>query len=160
MRPHITDARSLAAGAIVLAVALTPAAFGVAGCSKKNNTGAPGSTSAGSSTATTSANPATSTPESSTAQIQIGNTLNYGSFGTTADLDCADGKGLNVGGSNNTLTVKGTCSTVSIGGADNKITFDKIDKQLTVVGLNNSITYKEGDPKVENLGQSNTINKG
>ncbi len=160
MRLHITDSRGLAAGAIVLAVALTPATLGVAGCSKKNTTGNPASTSAGSSTAATSANPATSTPGSSTAQIQIGNTLNYGSFGTTADLDCADGKGLNVGGSNNTLTVKGTCSSVSIGGADNKITFDKIDKQLTVVGLNNSITYKDGDPKVENLGQSNTINKG
>lgn len=159
MRPHITDSRGLAAGAIVLAVALTPAAFGVAGCAKKSNTGTPGSTSAGSSTAT-SASPTTSSPESSTAQIQIGNTLNYGSFGTTADLDCADGKGLNVGGSNNTLTVKGTCSSVSIGGADNKITFAKIDKQLTVVGLNNSITYKDGDPKVENLGQGNTINKG
>ena len=160
MRPHITDTRSLAAGAIVLAVALMPATFGAAGCAKKTNTGNPASTSASSSTSTSSSTSATSTPESSTAQIQIGNTLNYGSFGTTADLDCADGKGLNVGGSNNTLTVKGTCSSVSIGGADNKITFAKIDKQLTVVGLNNTITYKDGDPKVENLGQGNTINKG
>ena len=39
-------------------------------------------------------------------QVEIGNTINYGSFGTTADIDCADGKSLNVGGSNNTLTVK------------------------------------------------------
>jgi hypothetical protein len=160
MRLSVTDSRSMAAAAIVLAAALTPATLGVAGCSKTNNTGNPAGTTAGSSTAATSANTTTSTPGSSTAQIQIGNTLNYGSFGTTAELDCADGKGLNVGGSNNTLTVKGTCSTVSIGGADNKITFDKIDKQLTVVGLNNSITYKDGDPKVENLGQSNTVNKG
>ena len=160
MRQHLTDSRTLAAGAVVLAVGLLPAMLGVAGCGKQSNTGNPASTSAGSSTAASSSNPATSTPESSTAQIQIGNTLNYGSFGTTADLDCGDGKGLNVGGSNNTLTVKGTCSSVSIGGADNKITFAKIDKLLTVVGLNNSITYKDGDPKVQNLGQSNTINKG
>jgi hypothetical protein len=160
MRLPITDSRSATVAAIVVSAALAPAIFGVAGCSKTNHTGNPASTTTGSSTAASSANPTTSTPESSTAQIQIGNTLNYGSFGTTAELDCADGKGLNVGGSNNTLTVKGTCSSVSIGGADNKITFDKIDKQLTVVGLNNSITYKDGDPKVENLGQSNTINKG
>ncbi|PRC48342.1 hypothetical protein C6A85_80330, partial [Mycobacterium sp. ITM-2017-0098] len=47
------------------------------------------------------------TAGSSGAQVEIGNTINYGSFGTTADIDCADGKSLNVGGSNNTLTIKG-----------------------------------------------------
>ena len=57
-----------------------------------------------------------------------------------------------MGGSNNTLTVKGTCGTVSIGGADNKITIDKIDRQLNIVGFNNTISYKAGDPKVDNLG--------
>ena len=76
-------------------------------------------------------NTPTATAGSSGAQVEIGNTINYGSFGTTADIDCADGKSLNVGGSNNTLTVKGTCANVNIGGADNKITFDKIDKELS-----------------------------
>ena len=56
---------------------------------------------------------------------------------------------MNVGGSNNTLTVKGTCASVSIGGADNKITFDKIDKEISVVGLNNTVTYVERRPEVE-----------
>ena len=60
----------------------------------------------------------------------MGNTINYGSFGTTADIDCGDGKSLNVGGFNNTLTVKGTCGTVNIGGGDNKITVDQIDREL------------------------------
>ena len=90
----------------------------------------------------------------------MGNTINYGSFGTTTEIDCADGKSLNVGGSNNTLTVKGTCASVNIGGADNKIVFDNIGKELSVVGLNNTVTYKAGDPKVNNLGSGNTINKG
>ena len=94
------------------------------------------------------------------AQVEIGNTIDFGSFGTTADVDCADGKSLNVGGSNNTLTVKGTCASVNIGGADNKITFAKVDKELSVVGLNNMITYKNGDPKVDDLGSGNTISKG
>src|SRR3989337_1928761 len=71
----------------------------------------------------------TATAGTSGAQVEVGNTINYGSFGTTADIDCADGKSLNVGGANNTLTVKGSCANVNIGGSDNKITFDKIDKE-------------------------------
>jgi Protein of unknown function (DUF3060) len=105
-------------------------------------------------------NKPTATAGSSGAQVEVGNTINYGSMGTTADIDCADGKSLNVGGSNNTLTVTGTCAEVNIGGADNKITFDKIDKSLSVVGLNNTVTYKDGDPKVDNLGSGNDIKKG
>jgi Protein of unknown function (DUF3060) len=105
-------------------------------------------------------NTPSATAGTSGAQVEVGNTINYGSFGTTADIDCADGKSLNVGGSNNTLTVKGTCASVNIGGADNKITFDKIDKDLSVVGLNNTVSYKDGDPKVDNLGSGNVIKKG
>ncbi len=165
MRPPITDSTRVVARAVVLAVAFGPAVLGLAGCGTKNNTANPATTSSTTSStaqsSTAQSSTATSSPsESTTAQVQIGNTLNYGSMGTTANIDCADGKSLNVGGSNNTLTVTGTCSTVSIGGADNKITFDKIDKRINVIGLNNTITYKDGDPKVENLGQSNTITKG
>jgi Protein of unknown function (DUF3060) len=126
--------------------------LGMAGCGGKNNNATPSSASPSS----TSSTPATT---STGAQFDIGNTINYTSLGTTTTLDCGDGKSLNVGGSNNTLTVNGTCGTVSIGGADNKITIDKIDKHLNVVGFNNTITYKDGNPKVENLGSGNTINK-
>ncbi len=143
-----------AAGALALTVVAVALASGMAGCGGKNNTAAP-STASPTSTSSTSTPSTTSTG----AQFDIGNTINYGSLGTTTTLDCGDGKSLNVGGSNNTLTVKGTCGTVSIGGADNKITIDKIDKQLNVVGFNNTITYKDGDPKVDNLGSGNTINK-
>jgi Protein of unknown function (DUF3060) len=101
----------------------------------------------------------TATVGTSGAQVEIGNTINYGSFGTTADIDCADGKSLNVGGSNNTLTVTGTCASVNITGADNKINFDKIDKELRVVGLNNTVKYSDGDPAVNNLGSGNNIEK-
>src|SRR3954471_22895684 len=101
-------------------------------------------------------NSPTATAGKTGAQVEINNTINYGSFGTTADIDCADGKSLNVGGSNNTLTVKGTCAAVNIGGADNKVTFDKVDKDISVVGFNNTIGYKDGDPKVNDLGSGNT----
>ena len=100
------------------------------------------------------------TNPSGSAQVEVGNTINYGSTGTTADIDCADGKSLNVGGSNNTLTVKGTCSSVNIGGAENKITFQKIDKDLSVIGVNNTVSYKDGNPKVSDVGSGNKVNKG
>jgi hypothetical protein len=125
------------------AVALSIACLGLAGCgSQSKDTNTP-----------------TATAGTSGAQVEVGNTINYGSFGTTAEIDCADGKSLNVGGSNNTLTVKGTCASVSIGGADNKITFEKVDKDISVVGLNNTVTYKDGSPRVDNLGSGNTITK-
>jgi hypothetical protein len=129
------------------------AVFGAASCGPKNNNGAPTTSPGASST------PAPSTT-STGAQFDIGNTINYVSTGTTTTLDCGDGKSLNVGGFNNTLTVKGTCGTVSIGGGDNKITVDKISRHLNVVGSHNAINYKDGDPKVENLGSGNTVNKG
>ena len=93
------------------------------------------------------------------AQVEVGNTINYGSYGTTAQIDCADGKALNVGGSNNTLTVHGRCSSVNIGGADNKITLDTVEQDLAVVGLNNTVVYKGGEPTVSNLGTGNDISK-
>ncbi|KWX59112.1 DUF3060 domain-containing protein [Mycobacterium sp. NAZ190054] len=102
----------------------------------------------------------TATAGTSGAQIEIGNTINYGSFGTTAEIDCADGKSLNVGGSNNTLTVKGACANVNIGGADNKISFDRVDDELSVVGLNNTVTYRDGEPTVNDTGSNNSITRG
>jgi len=129
---------------VLACCAIAAATLGAAGCgSESKDTNTP-----------------TVTAGSSGAQVEIGNTINYGSFGTTADIDCADGKSLNVGGSNNTLTVKGTCANVNIGGADNKITFDKVDKELSVVGLNNTVTYKGGDPKINDTGSNNKISKG
>jgi len=142
-------------GALILTLSAAVVAFGLAGCGGKNNNAAP-TTSSGASPTSTSSTPSTT---STGAQFDIGNTINYGSLGTTKTLDCGDGKSLNVGGNDNTLTVKGTCETVSIGGAGNKITIDKIDKQLNVVGFNNTIAYKDGNPKVDNLGSGNTINK-
>jgi len=102
----------------------------------------------------------TMTAGTSSAQVEIGNTINYGSFGTTADIDCADGKALNIGGSNNTLTVKGRCASVNVGGADNTLTFEQVDNDLSVVGLNNTVTYREGEPKINDTGSNNTITKG
>jgi Protein of unknown function (DUF3060) len=102
----------------------------------------------------------TATVGSSGGQVEIGNTINYGSIGTTAEIDCADGKSINIGGNNNKLTVKGTCANANIGGADNAITIERLDKDLSVVGFNNTVTYKQGDPKINDTGSGNKISKG
>lgn len=133
MRTHI-------AGTIAAAVI----ALGLAGCGSGADGGDAPTVTAG----------------TSGAQVQIGNTINYGSFGTTADIDCGQGKALNVGGSNNTLTIKGNCSSVNIGGADNKVTLDHVETEISVVGIDNTVVYKGGDPKVEDLGSGNTVSKG
>lgn len=93
------------------------------------------------------------------AQVEVGNTIYYGSFGTTAQIDCGEGKSLNVGGSDNTLEVSGTCSSVIIGGADNKITLATVQSEIDVVGVNNTVTYTNGDPRIDDLGSGNTVER-
>jgi hypothetical protein len=129
---------------VLIGVAAAVAAIGLAGCgSESSDTNSP-----------------TATAGSSGGQVEIGNTINYGSIGTTAEIDCADGKSINIGGNNNKLTVKGTCANANIGGADNTISIDRIDKDLSVVGFNNTVTYKQGDPKINDTGSGNKISKG
>ncbi len=137
---------AMAAG-VVAAAALV-----LSGCgSQDNKTG--GSSSAAAGTTGTSGAP-------TTAQVEVGNTINYSAVGTTREIDCANGKSLTVGGANNTLTVKGTCAKANIGGTDNKVAFDKVDQELAVVGMHATVTYKDGAPKVTNTGTGNTVTKG
>ncbi len=128
---------------ICAGIVTTAAALALTGCGSGDHDGSP-----------------TVTAGTSGAQVEIGNTINYGSFGTTADLDCGEGKSLNIGGSNNTLTVSGACANVNIGGADNKVTFERVDNELTVVGLNNTVTYQQGEPTVNDTGTNNSISQG
>jgi Protein of unknown function (DUF3060) len=128
---------------LVGAIGISGVLLGLTGCGSGGDADAP-----------------TGTAGPSGAQVEIGNTINYGSLGTTADIDCADGKSLTIGGSNNTLTVTGTCHSVNIGGADNKVTLDTVDGDITTVGLNNTVVYRNGDPKITDVGRNNTVKKG
>lgn len=92
-------------------------------------------------------------------QADASNTINYGSYGTKADIDCGKGRSLNVGGSNNTLKVVGSCLSVTVGGADNAITLERVEGELSVVGLNNTVSYKAGDPTVDDSGTGNRIER-
>lgn len=129
---------------VLIGVTAAVATIGLAGCGADSS----------------DTNTPTATLGSEGGQVEIGNTINYSSIGTTTELDCADGKSLNIGGNNNKLTVKGTCANANIGGADNTVTIERIDKGLSVVGFNNTVTYKQGDPKINDTGSGNKISKG
>ena len=86
--------------------------------------------------------------------------ISYDSLGTRAEIDCENGKSLVVGGSNNTLTVRGICRSVRVDGADNRITIERIDAELSVDGVNNTVGYAEGDPEVTDTGTGNRIGAG
>lgn len=88
---------------------------------------------------------------------RFSNTISYESFGATSSVDCAEGKTLNVAGSNNKLTVRGRCQSVTVAGSDNRITFEHIDRALTITGFNNAITYLDGAPTLSNRGSGNSV---
>ena len=137
--------------AIAAAVAAA-AALVLTGCGSQDSTSGGGSSAAAGTTGISGA--------PTTAQVEVGNTINYSAVGTTRDLDCGTGKSLTVGGANNTLTVKGTCAKANIGGTDNKVTFEKIDQELAVVGMHATVIYKAGSPKVTNTGTGNSVTTG
>jgi DUF3060 family protein len=102
----------------------------------------------------------TATAGSSGLYVEVGNTINFGASGVTTEIDCADGKSLNVGLNDNTLTIKGACAEVRVGGSNNSITLNQVDTLISVAGTNNKITYTAGTPRVEATGKSNQISKG
>ncbi|OBF26844.1 DUF3060 domain-containing protein [Mycobacterium sp. ACS4331] len=103
------------------------------------------------------------TTESSTATAPAptgyGRTLHYSSFGTKADIDCGDRRPLDVSGSNNTLTVTGTCASVTVSGADNRLRVTDVADSIVVTGLNNTVVYDNGEPEVTDSGTGNDIRR-
>src|SRR4051812_49482866 len=77
-------------------------------------------------------NTPTATAGSSGAQVEIGNTINYGSFGTTADIDCADGKSLNIGGAHKNPNPEGAGPHPEKGGAPHKGTPHHVEKRKNI----------------------------
>jgi Protein of unknown function (DUF3060) len=160
MRAHMTASRL---AVFTAGMAALPVALGLAGCSSTANPPPTPGTSTTTSTVTSSATAApTSGPGGvpTSVSVEAGNTINYGSVGTTATIPCENGKSLVVGGSNNTLTVTGTCETVNVIGTGNKITIEKVTGHVRIAGLDNTITYKDGDPTIENPLPGNTVTKG
>lgn len=140
VHPYRSYSRIRRTAPIISALVAPVLVAGLAGCGSSDEESAP------------SALPGT--------QIEVGSTINYQSTGSTATIDCAEGKSLTVGGANNTLTVTGTCASVNVGGADNKVTLEAVERDIASIGLNNTIVYSSGDPTINDTGQHNTIRKG
>ena len=92
--------------------------------------------------------------------INPADVITYDSLGTRAEIDCENGKSVVIGGSNNTLMLRGTCLSVRVGGADNRSTVQRIDAELSVDGVHNPVSYTEGDPEITDTGTGNKIGPG
>lgn len=136
--------RAGTAAGLAVGLAVGSAVLGLTGC-------------AGSKPGTTHSDP--DKVKSITSQLEFGDTVNYGAFGTSTEVDCAAGKSLNLTGSNNTLKVKGRCAAVRVSGADNRVTLDEVSDSLTITGLNNAVSYRAGEPTVDDRGSGNTIRR-
>ncbi|UKN42702.1 conserved threonine rich protein [Mycobacterium lepromatosis] len=88
------------------------------------------------------------TDEPATSSVKIRNTMHYGSFGTTATLNCGDDKSLNLAGSSNTLTGNGVCATVTIiGGKRTRSPSTRSTKNPSLLGLDNTDLDKKRRPE-------------
>ncbi len=93
---------------------------------------------------------------------QDASTITYGSSGVTATIDCGDGSALHVDGSNDILTVTGTCSSARITGDANQVAFDSVTDDIDIPGNRNNVNVK-ADFYGSNLtigGNDNSINTG
>jgi Protein of unknown function (DUF3060) len=91
---------------------------------------------------------------------QGGNQAGFVASGQTATLDCAGGKAA-VLGSNNVLTVSGSCTGLDMYGSGNKITVQfGPAAEISFVGSGNSIRWTSSDgkpPKVSYVGSGNEL---
>jgi len=92
--------------------------------------------------------------------VASADTLGYGSNDTTATIDCGSGAALDIAGSNNTLAVTGSCSSVRVAGDNNQIAFDAIEDALDITGSGNTVNVKNDNPGLNISGDNNTANTG
>jgi hypothetical protein len=64
---------------------------------------------------------------------------------------CADGEDVDVGGTNNQISLTGRCGKVSVEGIGNTVSIDTA-ANIDVAGRNNTVTYASGKPAVNKTG--------
>ncbi|MCP3162288.1 DUF3060 domain-containing protein [Myxococcus qinghaiensis] len=79
----------------------------------------------------------------------------------TVTHDCADGGKVEIVGSDNKVTLTGTCELVEVTGSDNKVTVHTA-RRIETTGSGNSVTWKQGaekgkKPRISNTGSNNRI---
>lgn len=83
--------------------------------------------------------------------------------GVTKTIETTGKETIRIEGTNNKITISGSCNAISIEGVDNIITVDEV-KTVTIEGTGNKVTYKKSsnaDGKVESKveGVNNKIEK-
>ncbi|BAX99302.1 hypothetical protein MSTE_04004 [Mycobacteroides stephanolepidis] len=83
-------------------------------------------------------------------------------YGLVTTIDCSDAT-VFVNGSQNVITVLGSCYAISVQGSSNTIIADNVVNDITVYGFNQKVLYKSGEPAVidrgRELGMMNFIDR-
>ncbi|WP_342375167.1 DUF3060 domain-containing protein [Myxococcus stipitatus] len=90
-----------------------------------------------------------------------GGSLELVDTGSTVTHDCGDGGTVEIVGSNNKVTLTGTCEAVEVTGSNNTVTVHTV-RRIETTGSVNSVTWKHGPergkkPRVSNTGSKNRI---
>jgi hypothetical protein len=69
----------------------------------------------------------------------------------TKTYACSDGEDVDVGGTNNSISLTGKCGRITIAGIGNSVSLDTA-ASIEAGGRNNTVTYASGEPKVTKPG--------
>lgn len=83
--------------------------------------------------------------------------------GVTKTIEATGDETIRIEGTNNKVTIKGSCNAVKIEGVDNSVTVDEV-KSVSIEGTGNKVSYKKtsaSDGKIVTAiaGVNNKINK-
>lgn len=79
-------------------------------------------------------------------------------IGQTQSHACSEGENVDVGGTNNEVTLTGRCGEVTVAGLENTVILEAA-ASIDVSGKHNEVTWSKGEPKVTRSG-SNRVVKG
>jgi hypothetical protein len=94
------------------------------------------------------------------AQGQAPDTIITGS-GRTATVRCADGGGVAITGTSNTVTITGFCARVSVTGSDNKVSVElAAGARMAITGVSNTVHYSapaDAPPEITVVGTGSSV---
>ncbi|MBK7860732.1 MAG: carboxypeptidase regulatory-like domain-containing protein [Archangiaceae bacterium] len=67
------------------------------------------------------------------------------------DHACREGEDIDVGGTNNHVTLTGRCGAVTVAGIGNQVTLESAS-EIEVDGRSNTVSYRKGEPKISKPG--------
>ncbi len=76
----------------------------------------------------------------------------------TEEHACAPGEDIDVSGTNNHLTLTGSCGEVTVSGLGQTVSIERA-AAITLSGKNNTVTWAHGEPKVTKSGAGNQASR-